>query len=224
MNKLSLACVAITFVVLGSAQQATPQSEPSRAVGTATAQRALLDQYCVTCHNDRLKRANLSLEKLDLTRMADNPQLWEKVVRKLRAGVMPPPGVRRPEPVQYTALTEFLENEIDRRAMLKINPGTTILHRLNRAEYANAIRDLLDLEIDPATLLPPDDSSRGFDNVAGSLGLSATLLESYANAAGKIARMAAGYWKTPTEKTYIAPSDTSQEYHLEGQPFGTRGG
>src|SRR5437867_3591492 len=190
---------------------------------TAPTQRALLDQYCVTCHNDRTKRANLSLEKLDLaTHVGENPQFWEKVVRKLRAGVMPPPGMRRPDFTAYTGLTEWLETEIDRKA--KTNPGTKVLHRLNRAEYANAIRDLLDIEIDPATLLPPDDSSRGFDNVAGSLGLSPTLLESYANAAGKIARMAVGYWKTPTERTYIAPIDTTQEYQIEGQPFGTRGG
>jgi len=229
-NRLFVGSVVIVSAVLGYGQAARPQTpSPGTAVAPAssgasgTAQRALLDQYCVTCHNDRTRRANLSLEKLDLTtHVGGNPQFWEKVVRKLRAGVMPPPGMRRPDFAGYTALTEWLETEIDRKA--KLNPGTVVLHRLNRAEYANAVRDLLDLEIDPATLLPPDDSSRGFDNVAGSLGLSPTLLESYANAAGKIARTAVGYWKTPTERTYIAPSDTSQEYQIEGQPFGTRGG
>jgi len=219
-------CTALVLAIPGYGQTAGPQKQ-SAATGaapatSATAQRALLDQYCVTCHNDRTKRANLTLEKLDLATVGDNPQLWEKVVRKLRAGVMPPPGMRRPELTAYTGLTEWLEGQIDRKA--KVNPGTIVLHRLNRAEYANAVRDLVDLEIDPATLLPADDSSRGFDNVAGSLTLSSTLLESYANAAGKVARMAVGYWKTPTERTYIAPSDTSQEYHIEGQPFGTRGG
>jgi len=210
-NTLLIVCAVIVSAVSGYGQQGVPT------------QRALLDQYCVTCHNDRAKRANLSLEKLDLaTHVGENPQFWEKVVRKLRAGVMPPPGMRRPDFTAYTGLTEWLETEIDRKA--KTNPGTKVLHRLNRAEYANAIRDLLDIEIDPATLLPPDDSSRGFDNVAGSLGLSPTLLESYANAAGKVARMAVGYWKTPTERTYIAPSDTSQEYQIEGLPLGTRGG
>jgi len=218
--------MALMLAILSYGQTAGPQKQ-SAATGaapatSATAQRALLDQYCVTCHNDRTKRANLTLEKLDLATVGDNPQLWEKVVRKLRAGVMPPPGMRRPELTAYTGLTEWLEGQIDRKA--KVNPGTIVLHRLNRAEYANAVRDLVDLEIDPATLLPADDSSRGFDNVAGSLTLSSTLLESYANAAGKVARMAVGYWKTPTERTYIAPSDTSQEYHIEGQPFGTRGG
>src|SRR2546422_3360403 len=223
-KRLSLAaCTAVMLVVLGYGQTAAPHKQaPPGDAASATAQRALLDQYCVTCHNDRTRRANLTLEKLDLTTVGDNPQLWEKVVRKLRAGVMPPPGMRRPELTAYTGLTEWLEGQIDRQA--KVNPGTIVLHRLNRAEYANAVRDLVDLEIDPATLLPADDSSRGFDNVAGSLTLSSTLLESYANAAGKVARMAVGYWKTPTERTYIAPSDTSQEYHIEGQPFGTRGG
>jgi hypothetical protein len=224
-NKLSAGCLVMAFLVFGSAEHAAPpQTQAVRLDAQPTAQRALLDQYCVTCHNDTLKRANLSLEKLDLTKVGENPQLWEKVIRKLRAGVMPPPGMRRPEPAQYTALTEFLEKQIDVTAMAKINPGTTILHRLNRAEYANAIRDLLDLEIDPATLLPADESSRGFDNIAGSLALSPPLLESYTTAAGKIARMAVGFWKTPTVATYVLPSDTTQDYHIEGMALGTRGG
>jgi len=223
-----VACTVAISAVLGYGQSVGPQRQAvggsvAQAASSPAAQRALLDQYCVTCHNDRTKRANLSLENLDLgTHVAANPQFWEKVIRKLRAGVMPPPGMRRPDFAAYTGLTEWLEAEIDRNA--KMNPGSVGLHRLNRSEYANAVRDLLDLEIDPAALLPTDDSARGFDNVAGSLTISSTLLESYANAAGKIARMAVGYWKTPTEKTYIAPTDTSQEYHIEGLPFGTRGG
>jgi len=222
IRKLLVGGVVLVTAVLGYGQAAGLQ-RPSGNTATAATERAVLDQYCVTCHNDRTRRANLSLEKLDLsTHVTENPQFWEKVIRKLRAGVMPPPGMRRPDLPTYTGLAEWLETQIDRKA--KLNPGTVVLHRMNRVEYANAIRDLLDIEIDPATLLPPDDSSRGFDNVAGSLALSSTLLESYANAAGKIARMAVGYWKTPTERTYIAPSDTSQEYHIEGQPFGTRGG
>ncbi len=223
IRKLLVGWVVLVTAVLGYGQAAGPQRPSENTAATAAAKRAVLDQYCVTCHNDRTRRANLSLEKLDLsTHVTENPQFWEKVIRKLRAGVMPPPGMRRPDLPTYSGLAEWLETQIDRKA--KLNPGTVVLHRMNRVEYANAIRDLLDIEIDPATLLPPDDSSRGFDNVAGSLALSSTLLESYANAAGKIARMAVGYWKTPTERTYVAPSDTSQEYHIEGQPFGTRGG
>jgi hypothetical protein len=152
----------------------------------------------------------------------DNPELWEKVVRKLRAGVMPPPGVRRPPQVEYEALRDWIETEIDRKAPR--NPGAIVLHRLNRTEYANAIRDLLDLEIDAAALLPPDDSARGFDNIAGSLTLSPTLLEAYVSAATRVSRMAVGYWKTPTEAKYIAPGDNSQNERLEGMPMGTRGG
>src|SRR5437660_964031 len=222
-KKLLVGCTVMVSVVLGYGQSAAPQRQASGNSTSAATGRALLDQYCVTCHNDRAKRANLTLEKLDLaSHVTANPQFWEKVVRKLRAGVMPPPGMRRPDLAAYSGLTEWLETEIDRNA--RMNPGSVVLHRLNRSEYANAVRDLLDLEIDPVTLLPPDDSARGFDNVAGSLTISSTLLESYANAAGKVARMAVGYWKTPTERTYIAPTDTSQEYHIEGLPFGTRGG
>jgi hypothetical protein len=188
-------------------------------------QRALLDQYCVTCHNDKVKRANLTLEKLDLTTVGDHGELWEKVIRKLRAGVMPPPGIRRPSVTEYEGLRDWLETEIDRKAMARgLNPGSVVLHRLNRAEYANVIRDLLDLEIDPAKFLPPDDSARGFDNVAGSLTISPTLLEAYTTAATRIARMAVGYWKAPTEASYIAPGDVGQTHHIEGLPLGTRGG
>src|SRR3989442_10443309 len=198
IQRLLVGSVLLVSAVLGYGQAAGAQ-RPSKNTAAAT-ERAVLDQYCVTCHNDRTRRANLSLEKLDLsTHVTQNPQFWEKVIRKLRAGVMPPPGMRRPDLATYGGLAEWLETQIDRKA--KVNPGTVVLHRMNRGEYANAIRDLLDIDIDPATLLPPDDSSRGFDNVAGSLALSSTLLESYANAAGKIARLAVGYWKTPTERT-----------------------
>ena len=201
----------------------TKQSPPSDAALAAT-ERKLLDTYCVTCHNDKAKVANLSLQNLDLATAADHPELWEKVVRKLRAGMMPPPGVRRPALPEYEGLRDWLEAEIDRKAALRPNPGTVIMHRLNRVEYANAIRDILDLEVDTKTLLPADDSARGFDNVAGSLTISPTLLEAYTTAATRIARMAIGYWKTPTEAAYISPGDTSQNEHIEGLPFGTRGG
>jgi hypothetical protein len=183
---------------------------------------ALIDRYCVDCHDDASRTANLSLENVDLTAIGHDPEVWEKVVRKLRAGMMPPPEIERPAEPAYAALRDWLEAEIDRTAPL--NPGTKVLHRLNRTEYANAIRDLLALEIDPAMFLPPDDSSRGFDNIAGSLTISPTLIETYATAATKIARMAAGFWNTPTESLYIKRTDSSQVYQLEEMPFGTRGG
>lgn len=226
---------AILLTVLSFGQAAGParqaprtpaaapaQVQPAAAVATSGNQRALLDQYCVTCHNDRAKQGGLSLEKLDLATAADHAEVWERVIRKLRAGVMPPPAVRRPALAQYEGLRDWLEAEIDRKAA--VNPGTITLHRLNRTEYANVVRDILDLDIDSATLLPPDDSARGFDNIAGSLTISPTLLEAYVSAATRVARMAVGYWKTPTESKYIAPADTSQNLHIEGLPFGTRGG
>jgi hypothetical protein len=208
-NTVLIGCVLILSAVPGYGQ---------------TAERALLNKFFVNCHNDKIKRANMTLEHLDLTTAGDYPELWEKVVRKLRAGVMPPPGVRRPPLAEYEGLRDWLETEIDRKAAGRTNPGSVILHRLNRTEYANAIRDLLDLEVDATALLPQDDSARGFDNVAGSLTISPTLLEAYTTAAARIARMAVGYWKTPMVSAYVAPGDTSQNLHIEGLPLGTRGG
>ena len=222
---------AVSAVTLGgqSAVSAPPaRPAPGRAGTAPTAgvetQRALLDKYCVSCHNERLKTANLSLQNIDLTSIGEHAELWEKVVRKLRAGVMPPPDLPRPSLAEYDGLRDWLESEIDRHAAGRIHPGAVVLHRLNRTEYANAIRDLLDLDIDVTTLLPPDDSARGFDNIAGSLTISPTLLEAYATAAARVSRMAVGYWKTPVEATYLAKGDTSQNHHIEGLPFGTRGG
>jgi len=227
--------VAATGATTAPQSGAKPPASPRVARGgpaaaaapdapTIARQKALLDQYCVTCHNSRLKTANLSLESADLSTVGEHAELWEKVVRKLRAGVMPPPDIRRPSLEEYDGLRDFLETEIDRTAAVRLNPGTVVLHRLNRTEYANAIRDLLDLEVDVTTLLPPDDAARGFDNIAGSLTISPTLLESYTSAAARVARMAVGYWKTPTEATYLVPSDASQNLHVDGLPFGTRGG
>jgi hypothetical protein len=205
-------------------QSTAPTNQSRPAAPSLDTQRALLDRYCVTCHNDRVKTANLSLQGLDLAAIADHAEVWEKVIRKMRAGVMPPPDLPRPALAEYEGLRDFLEAEIDRVAATKTNPGSVVLHRLNRTEYANAVRDLLDLRIDATTLLPPDDSANGFDNIAGSLTISPTLLESYATAAARVARMAVGYWKSPTEATYLASSDASQNHRLEGMPFGTRGG
>jgi hypothetical protein len=211
-----------------SRQRGTPATAASSQVkvsgAAATAQRALLDQYCVTCHNDKTKIDNFSLQKEDINAVGDHPEVWERVIRKLRAGMMPPPGMPRPPLAKYEGLRDFLEAEIDRKAAAHPNPGSIVLHRLNRTEYANAVRDLLDLQIDVSTLLPADDAARGFDNIAGSLTISPTLLEAYTTAATRIARTAVGFWKSPTEAAYIAPGDTSQNQHIEGLPFGTRGG
>jgi mono/diheme cytochrome c family protein len=224
MKRVLSICALSVFAVLGVGSQTAGVQRPaaSATTQTAAAQQALVQQYCVTCHNERAKQGGLSLENQDLAAAAGNPELWEKVVRKLRAGVMPPPGARRPSLAEYEGLRDWLEAEIDRRAPR--NPGAIVLHRLNRTEYANAIRDILDLDIDVSALLPPDDSARGFDNIAGSLTISPTLLEAYVTAATRVARMAVGYWKTPTEAKYIPPGDNSQNERLDGMPMGTRGG
>ena len=207
-----------TWAAAARAQRSAP------SVPSTEKPRAILDRYCVTCHNDRLKTANLSLQGLDLTKVADRAELWEKVIRKLRAGVMPPPDIPRPPLPDYEALRDWLEDEVDRVAAMRTAPGSVVLHRLNRTEYANAIRDLLGLQIDATTFLPPDDSANGFDNIAGSLTISPTLLESYTTAAARVVRMAIGSSKSPVEATYLASSDASQNQRLDGMPFGTRGG
>jgi len=224
MKNWLISGAALALTVVPSIGQVFGQQSPAAPATSATVQRVLLDKYCVTCHNDKTKVDNFSLQKEDINAVADHPDVWERVIRKLRAGMMPPPGMPRPPLAQYQGLRDWLEAQIDTKAAARPNPGSIVLHRLNRTEYANAVRDLLDLEIDVATLLPADDAARGFDNVAGSLTISPTLLEAYMTAATRIARTAIGFWKSPTEMAYIAPGDTSQNQRLEGLPFGTRGG
>jgi uncharacterized protein DUF1592/uncharacterized protein DUF1588/uncharacterized protein DUF1587/uncharacterized protein DUF1585/uncharacterized protein DUF1595/cytochrome c len=190
-----------------------------------TPERTLLTQYCTGCHNDKLRTGGLTLEKLDPARAADAAETWEKVVHKVRAGMMPPSGARRPERAALDAFASQIEARLDRAGAERPNPGSTGLHRLNRTEYANAIRDLLDLEIDAGTLLPADDSSEGFDNLADALTVSPALLERYVSAAEKISRLAVGdSGISPSTATYRVPSDLSQAGHIEGLPLGTRGG
>lgn len=214
INRFSLALAPLLACAITAANAQSAVSEDS--------QLAAVKQYCGDCHNADDYSGGLDLEGiLDQPITAHAPE-WERAIRRLRAGVMPPPGQPRPAASDYMALTEFLENRIDQAATP--NPGSVMLHRLNRTEYQNAIRDLIGLEIDTTTLLPADTSARGFDNIAGSLTISPTLLEAYTTAAARIARMAVGFWKSPGEVSYIAPGDSSQNYQLEGMPFGTRGG
>ncbi len=194
------------------------------AAAPAAQARALLDQYCVTCHNEKLKTAGLTLDKLDPAHVAQDAEAWEKVVRKLRAGMMPPQGMPRPNAAAYEALTVALEAELDRAAAAKPKLGAAGVHRLNRTEYANAIRDLLGLDIDPAAYLPADDSSYGFDNVVSGLQVSPALVEGYVSAASKLSRLALGHETAPARKVYHVREDYSQEDHIDGLPFGTRGG
>ena len=210
----ALLAVALAWRQAGG-QQPAPESQP----------RALLDQYCVTCHNEKLKTGGLELDKLDLDQVGAHAETWEKVVRKVRAGVMPPAAARRPDRKALDAFATTVEGALDHAAAANPNPGRTPLHRMNRGEYANAIRDLLGLEVDPATLLPADDSSNGFDNIADVLGISPALLERYVSAAAKISRLAVGDPDTaPTDVTYTIKGDLSQTETIDDLPLGTRGG
>src|SRR5687768_12381164 len=194
---------------------------------TADAQRAFFKQWCVGCHNTGAKATvdssrKLQIDALDPANVDKDRKTWELIVRKVRAGQMPPSGMKRPEPTLFNTHMTALEIELDRtNPPFAPPPG---LHRLNRTEYANVVRDLLGLEIDAAKYLPSDDSTAGFDNIAGALGVSSTLVEAYVNAAQKIARLALGYPEDPGLVVYRTKEDTSQDYHIEGLPFGTRGG
>jgi hypothetical protein len=197
-----------------------------RAERTVARHETTLARFCFDCHNEDERIAELSLEAHDLRRVADDPATWEKVIRKLRAGMMPPAGGPRPEQADRLEFAAWLEAEIDRAAAAAPNPGRTVaMHRLNRSEYQNAIRDLLGVEVDVRELLPADDASYGFDNIAGVLKLSPTLLERYLIAADKVSRLALA---RPSEVASIdwfrVPDDLSQERRLPGLPFGTRGG
>jgi hypothetical protein len=225
MRHALMTLALMTAVLVAYPQPMRSQSGPARAVSTDSAQSTFVNTYCSGCHNERTKAGGLVLEKLDLTRVGHDADVWEKVVRKLGAGMMPPAGARRPDAQTKTAFTIWLENELDRSAAARPDFGSTAIHRLNRTEYANVIKDLLALEVDVTSLLPADDSTFGFDNMASSLNVSSALLEAYLAAASKISRLAVGDPSVaPNEKTYVAPSDLSQLEHVEGLPFGTRGG
>jgi mono/diheme cytochrome c family protein len=192
---------------------------------TASDYAAVVKQYCVVCHNERLKTAGLLLDHVDLETLPAHAEIWEKVVRKLRRGAMPPQGARRPDQATLDGLTIWLETELDHAAAAHPNPGEPLVHRLNRAEYANAIRDLLSLDIDVSSLLPPDDSAYGFDNNSDVLGFSPVRVESYVSAAGTVSASAVGEpGVSPGAQTYLVRQDRSQDQHIEGLPLGTVGG
>lgn len=190
----------------------------------SAAQRQFLDQYCTTCHSERLKSGGLSLANVDLARIGSEPEIWEKVARKLHTGVMPPPGAPQPPEADRRALVTQVETALDAAAAESVNPGRTeTLRHLTRTEYQNAIRDLLALNVDAASLLPADESGHGFDNV--NVGdLSATLLNRYISAAQKISRLAVGTAQSLQGDIIRVPGDLTQENHLDGLPLGTRGG
>jgi cytochrome c551/c552 len=189
------------------------------------AQADLLNKYCVACHNDKARTGGLSLQGADLAAVPAHAETWEKVIRKLRTGSMPPLGMPKPDRAELDGLASYLETSLDRAAAQNPNPGRATMHRLNRAEYANAIRDLLALEVDSTALLPPDDESSGFDNIADVLKVSPSLMERYLSASWNISRMAVGNQSiAPATAVYRVRPDLSQDQHIEGLPLGTRGG
>ena len=186
----------------------------------------MADKYCVTCHSDRLKTGGVTLEHVDFDDVGASADTLEKAVRKLIVGSMPPQGMPRPDPATLQSFTNGLEAALDRAALSQPDPGRALLRRLNRTEYANAIHDLLDLDVNVAALLPVDNSSYGFDNIGDVLGMSPVLLERYLTAARRISAIAVG---DPAEilttaDTYRVRPDLSQDRHIEGLPLGTRGG
>jgi hypothetical protein len=199
-----------------------PPPPPVSTIASATAERSYFQAYCFTCHSGPDAPMGMEIDKLDTAHVEKNPAKWEKVVLKLRAGMMPPSGMRRPDAKTYEAMIEYLETELDKHKITELPPPG--LHRMNRTEYANAIHDLLSLDIDPSKYLPSDDSTRGFDNVAGALAFSPALLEGYATAAEKISHLAIGDANEATSKICRVPEDSSQDYHIDGMPFATRGG
>jgi Protein of unknown function (DUF1592)/Protein of unknown function (DUF1588)/Protein of unknown function (DUF1585)/Protein of unknown function (DUF1587)/Protein of unknown function (DUF1595)/Planctomycete cytochrome C len=230
---------AATSTLLAQAQRNTPL----RTAGQRTAPRpapvashpaapapdhnAVIRRYCVGCHNEKTKSGGLSLAAFDAAAAATNAEVTEKVIRKLQAGFMPPPLAARPDPATYTALVRALEQTVDTAASANPNPGVRTFQRLNRPEYARAVRDLLALDVDAGSWLPLDTKSANFDNIGDAQALSPTLLESYLNAAAAISRLAVGDRHAPSvDSVYTSPGYMSQHpwNHVEGAPFGTRGG
>ncbi len=222
--KLILIAGAIGFGAMGF-QKPVPATTPARA---------LTAKYCVSCHNQKLKTANLALDTADPVHVSNSAETWEKVIVKLRSRSMPPPGIPRPDNATYDSVAAWLESEIDRAAATHVNPGRSAsLHRLNRHEYANAVRDLMGIEIDPEAMLPPDEQAYGFDTNADALKMEPSLLDRYVSAAARIAREAVGDPTIPAAfERYGAIKDNSNEQTYlrqtermgEDFPLGSRGG
>ena len=219
--------VVLLALIVRSAAPSVQAQQPAAAAPPTSAEAAFLKQYCITCHNERAKAnfANLALDTLDVSRVGAASATWEKVVKKIRTGMMPPSGSRRPERAMLDKFAAELESRLDKAVDPTAALTKPALHRLNRTEYANAIRDLLALDVNVNTLLPADGSSEGFDNLAEALAVSPSLIQGYVSAAMKISRLAVGD-KTvaPSQITLAPPPGLAQDRHIEGLPLGTRGG
>jgi mono/diheme cytochrome c family protein len=186
MSRAILGWLGVATAGFAAPQAVSPQQPPSAQY------REVLNRYCVTCHNEKLKTAGLTLGTMDVEKVPEGAAVWEKVLHKLRAREMPPAGLPRPDGNAYDSLASYLETELDRGAASNPNPGRPVVHRLNRTEYSNAVRDLLALDmgaVDIRSLLPADSSAYGFDNVGEVLSASPLMLEQYLSAARKITRL-----------------------------------
>jgi hypothetical protein len=237
MRKLILSGAVLWIATLATFAAQTPQrtsdarpavTNPSTSPGTgrlAADDAALIKQFCVGCHNDRTKLGGLTLQSVDVASVGAHAEVLEKAIRKVKTGMMPPSGSPRPDRATLDAFAASLETRIDRAAIPGAALRTPALHRLNQAEYGNAIRDLLALDIDVTPLIPSDASSEGFDNIAEALGSSPSLIQGYVSAAMKISRLAVGdRTAPPSQVVYSAPAALAQDSHLDGMPLGTRGG
>ena len=205
-------CLCGSWILAGGSQQ--PQrTQPQAAASPLTQHKALVDQYCVGCHNQRSKTAGLMFDTMNLAEVAGHGEVWEKAIRKLRGGLMPPPGSRQPDRAAVESFVSFLETTLDQAAAKSPNPGGITLHRLNRAEYANSIRELFAIEVDAGALLPADDVSDGFDNIANVLKVSPSFLDQYVNAARAVSRQAVG------EPMAAAPPRVLLRGGVETNPF-----
>jgi len=220
----AIAGVLLTALAVAETPEARQGNVASAAASTASPRQALVNRYCLTCHNQRTRTAGLTLDAFSLDRVSADAQVWEKVARKLRTGTMPPAGAPRPEPADAAELATWVEGELARAAHQHPDPGTPAPHRLNRTEYRNAIRDLLHLDVDVEALLPPDDSALGFDNIAEALSISPALLDRYMSAARQVSQLALGT-TGPRTNVYRAPKDLVQDERVsEDLPFGSHGG
>ena len=198
---------------------------PRRGTMVAAEQTRVVTTYCATCHNERGKAGGLSLASFDAMKAHEQPEVIEKMIRKLRAGMMPPPGAKRPEAAQIDQLAAALEARMDEFAASNPNPGWRPFQRLTRAEYSQAVQDLLDLDVDVTPYLPADTQAHGFDNIAEAQSFSPALLDGYLRAASQVSRLAIGDKQAaPTSATYRVLQVESQMRYVEGTPLGSRGG
>src|SRR5262245_38556751 len=217
--------VLATAAGQGQAPNQARNQAPDRVPNQAPSQSALINQYCVTCHNERAKTGGLALDTISLSNIPAGAETWEKVIRKIRGGQMPPAGMPRPPQAALDGLIAHLETSIDKAALASPVLRHSSIHRLNRTEYGNAMRDLFALDVDVSALLPPDEEAYGFDNNATVLNISTSLMERYLSAAWKISGLAVASPKiTPSLETFRVRGDLSQHDHVPGLPMGTRGG